>query len=1293
VSEPANRPEDADEALLAEVFDLLFEHVLEGRTPDFDQMLPHRPDLRPRVEQAWSLACSVAGRREPGRPVLGGYEIVRELGHGGMGTVYLARHQSLDREVAIKILPQSLALSPRAKRRFLAEARALARIRHEHVVHLHRIVDHAEMLAFEMEYVDGPSLQQLIVGLKQRAPAGIPQLQEVLGPEASTFGARSTVEYFVRIGIAIARALEEVHRRGLIHRDVKPSNVLMRRNGQPVLADFGLARTGEIGVTQTQAFAGTPLYAAPERLRDGDEGLDCRADVYSLGVTLYEAITLAPPYEGRSTNEVLRKIERGRLPPLRARAPNVSHDLQTVLEKAMEPEPRDRYASAAAFADDLERLLALQPVHARPAGMLRRLAKAARRHRRILLAGAVGAATVALAAWPLVAHAQARAEARNVAAKHAEAARLQLLTPECQQATLLRLRVRSEDARGGTSVKVQVQALTAARDEYDQGLAALPDDPALRRERAVIATVLWLRTRSPDKRSEIEAALASPDWVAATRDLPPGCAHIANGYVGNDVDAAAVRSGLAGKGAEDRFATGLLALLLGDLTACEVAWTMADDDSGQPLIDAGLGLLYAADGLPERAYPRLFHAAREFPAAAGLRIELADAALAMDDPGPARALLADPAAGANAALRPRLDLLAADVAARDGDVAGAERTYLELLGRDTDDDAVRRRMARLAVDRGEPALAREQLELALLAAPELARLHLDLARLCLRMRDLAGYLAQARFAAGRVDAPAASRGARSDCAAILRLGGLQRLSAGDEENGEGEARDPVATRDWRDLELALPPLPRGTSPATLATALRLLASFDGAADRIARVDPRPYARPLHGVYAVLAARPQLAGPLPWWSLPLLFAAAGPVLREGPSLIAEYSLPFQRSLGTPLHHIDVSPIADPESDARRRFGFALASTAGGDGETWLLAGCPPVGNDASPGVVFVLVGRTGDVVSVARAPSAATMFGFAVAWLGDVDGDGLPDYAVGAPSQEVGTNGYVQLCSGRNGHVLRTVPGPEAGFGVAVAGLGDVDGDGVPDLGVGSSPLLRSNAPLGSAVIVSGRDGSVLHTFVCDRAGVWFGAAVADAGDVDKDGVDDLVVGGNLGRAAGLVCVYSGRTGELLHTFTEESSLGCFGHHVGSAGDFDRDGHADVLVGAPGTQNGEQTGRALIYSGRTGALLARLQSDATGDLFGSSSCLLPGASPNGGPAIAIGAPLGGAAGSGFVRVFELRTQRPLQSLFGISNTFSFGSALADLGAADPRRRMVIAAVARQDGQGIVCRVEPVELRRR
>jgi serine/threonine protein kinase len=117
-------------------------------------------------------------------------------------------------------------------------------------------------------------------------------------------------------GIAIARALAEVHGKGIVHRDVKPSNILLRPDGTPVLADFGLAREGDIAITQQGDFAGTPTYAAPERLRDGDLALDGRADVYSLGATLYEAISMAPPYQGRSTQEILRRIESGAVLPL-----------------------------------------------------------------------------------------------------------------------------------------------------------------------------------------------------------------------------------------------------------------------------------------------------------------------------------------------------------------------------------------------------------------------------------------------------------------------------------------------------------------------------------------------------------------------------------------------------------------------------------------------------------------------------------------------------------------------------------------------------------------------------------------------------------------------------------------------------------------------------------------------------------------------------------------------------------------------------------------------------------------
>ncbi|MCA8953002.1 MAG: serine/threonine protein kinase, partial [Planctomycetes bacterium] len=232
-SGPSRDLDTRDGELLADLFDDLLQEILEGRTPDLAGYLPDRPDLRERVARTWALACSVAGRREASKPVLGGYEILRELGHGGMGTVYLARHDILQRDVAIKVLPHSLAMSPRAKQRFLQEAKSLARIRHDHVVHIHRVLDHTEMLAFEMEYVDGPSLQQVLQELRA-------------GRRPALLGDGNPVEWCVRTCIDVARALDEVHRHGLIHRDIKPSNILLRRNGTPVVADFGLACLGEL---------------------------------------------------------------------------------------------------------------------------------------------------------------------------------------------------------------------------------------------------------------------------------------------------------------------------------------------------------------------------------------------------------------------------------------------------------------------------------------------------------------------------------------------------------------------------------------------------------------------------------------------------------------------------------------------------------------------------------------------------------------------------------------------------------------------------------------------------------------------------------------------------------------------------------------------------------------------------------------------------------------------------------------------------------------------------------------
>jgi tetratricopeptide (TPR) repeat protein len=1261
---PGAGADDADAALLAEIFDQLLEEILDGRTPDLDALAKDRPDLRPRIDQAFALACSVAGRREPSKPVLGGYEIVRELGHGGMGTVYLARHQTLDREVAIKILPHSLAMSPRAKQRFLAEAQALARIRHENVVHLHRIVDHADMLAFEMEYVDGPSLQQLLLQLKQQKQPTLADLHRILGSEAAARGARSLVEFFVRTGIAIARALEAVHERGLIHRDIKPSNILLRKDGRPVLADFGLARRGNLAITQSHAFAGTPLYAAPERLRAGDEAIDARADIYSLGVTLYEAITLSPPYHGRSTGEVLRKMERGKLPPLRARIRFVSGDLQTVLEKAMETDPADRYAKAGALADDLERLLSLQPVLARPAGLLRRLGKAARRSRRLLAAAAAGAAAVALLAWPVVTHAAERADARTRASQAADAARLHILSPACQPG-----------ARGSSPpVADQVAELGSALQGYDTAIAAAPDQIALRQERAVVATTVWLRTCSPNKPEEFAAALASPAFANASRDLPPTCLAFARASIGGRIDPFALRSKLTATTSEDRYATGLLALLLGNLALCETAWIASGPMTAFPLLDAGLGALYAADGLPERAYPRLFHATRAFPSAVGVQIELAEAALAMGDPAPARAVLDNPAAAAIPDVALRMLRMRGDLAELEGDRVAAEQSFRELLKKLPDDALVLQRLARLAVDRGELGQAANLLRRALRTQPGLARLHLDQARLALRSRDLRAYLAEARFALARLGSESIPQGTRADLLAILRLGGLHDLTMPAEQVRSG------ALHDWRGVELALP-LPPNTSADKLALGLRILATWDCARIRGAQVDARPTAEPFFGAYGLLFGHPQLAAGLPRGTLPLLAGLAPQILRYGPALLGLVQLPFERSLGSPLRRAEAEEWPAAGKIEGLRHGFALAVSNSADPQ--VLVSCPAMSPQAPPSRTLIRAARSGSVLHTMLAPEGNLLSGYAVAWVGDLDADGVADFALGGPSQNRQRNGLVQVYSGSTWQQLLEVPGDEVGFGVSLAPLGDVDADRVPDFAIGTAPLLQGNSPQGKAVIVSGADGRILHRFACDRSGLWFGSAVAAAGDVDADGIADLLVGGNLGNAEGYVRLFSGRTGAVLQTFASSVLGENYGRALGAAGDVNHDGHADVWIGAPGSPGAEQLGSVLIYSGKDGTLLQRYTGDRPGDTFGTTAVLLP----NGGllgDALAIGSDRGGNTGGGYVRYYDLRTQQPLQTWLAPSGVRAFGAAIADLGMHDGMRNLAIAG-DRQDKGGSIWRV--------
>jgi len=336
-----------------------------------------------------------------GRTV-GDFRIIREIGRGGMGVVYEARQISLDRIVALKVLPAHLTLRPESVERFKREASTAARLRHPGIVEIHAIGHDGGAHFFAMEYVDGAPLNEVIEWLKsagadpvdgsQLGSAVFLELRKRPGMSAadregakndatrSRSWNRTYVETVCRLVAAVAEALEYAHKAGVIHRDVKPSNILVRADSGVVLTDFGLARAeGLPSLTMTGELAGTPHYISPEQATHRRVKVDHRADIYSLGVTLYELLTLNRPFEGKTSQEIFGKILSREPPLLRSTNPLIPRDLERVCMAALEKDPDRRYQSAREFGDDIIRFLEFKPVRARPVSAVTRLFRLMRR--------------------------------------------------------------------------------------------------------------------------------------------------------------------------------------------------------------------------------------------------------------------------------------------------------------------------------------------------------------------------------------------------------------------------------------------------------------------------------------------------------------------------------------------------------------------------------------------------------------------------------------------------------------------------------------------------------------------------------------------------------------------------------------------------------------------------------------------------------------------------------------------------------------------------------------------------
>lgn len=306
----------------------------------------------------------------------GNYLILGEIARGGMGVVYLAQQTNLNREVALKLVRAGNLASPRELQLFQHEAEAAAALSHPNIVRIYETGTHEGQPFVAMELIEGESLaQQLVSGSWQ----------------PDTVGQRRRQRCAAELIACLASAVQHAHERGVIHRDLKPDNVLMNVSGQPVLADFGLARLTEsnTGLTQTGQVIGTAAYMSPEQASGRVREITTATDVYALGAVFHELLTGQPPFAGASVAEILNKVLHDELRPLSSTGATLDRDLETICLKCLEKEPARRYATACALRADLERWLRGEIILARPTTLAERFKKWVRRHPAISILAAV----------------------------------------------------------------------------------------------------------------------------------------------------------------------------------------------------------------------------------------------------------------------------------------------------------------------------------------------------------------------------------------------------------------------------------------------------------------------------------------------------------------------------------------------------------------------------------------------------------------------------------------------------------------------------------------------------------------------------------------------------------------------------------------------------------------------------------------------------------------------------------------------------------------------------------------
>ena len=289
---------------------------------------------------------------------LGDYELLEEIGRGGQGVVFRARQKSLNRIVALKVIRLGQWASKVHLKRFRLEAEAAARLEHPGIVPIHEVGERDGSCYFSMKFIEGGQLDEVV----RRTPMSIRQAAELIAK--------------------VARTVHYAHGHGILHRDIKPGNILLDAKGEPHLTDFGLARLveSESSVTQTLDVLGTPSYMAPEQAVGNNEAMSSVTDVYGLGAVLYQLLTGQPPFAGGATYETIKLLLDTEPKQPRLLNQKIDRDLCTICLKCLEKDPKRRYPSALAFAEDLERWLKHEPIQARHTGVFARGKKWVRRN-------------------------------------------------------------------------------------------------------------------------------------------------------------------------------------------------------------------------------------------------------------------------------------------------------------------------------------------------------------------------------------------------------------------------------------------------------------------------------------------------------------------------------------------------------------------------------------------------------------------------------------------------------------------------------------------------------------------------------------------------------------------------------------------------------------------------------------------------------------------------------------------------------------------------------------------------